>query len=120
MNYALAILGVLLALSVAGNAFLFHERDKIMQKEATVSQLAADVKQQAAVCTASVDNLAEEGKKRDAHLGAKLDAIAPKVAELQKEQFAALSARPDNPHDLCGSLARYWSQEIAKEKGGQP
>jgi len=120
MNYVLAVLGVLLALSVGGNAWLFHERDKIMQKEATVSQLAADVKQQAGVCTASVDSLAEAGKTRDARLGAKLDAIAPAVAKLQKEQFAALSARPDNPQDLCGSLSRYWLQEIAKEKGGQP
>ena len=36
---ALVVLGVLLALSTAGNAYFWHERDGLLQREATVQQL---------------------------------------------------------------------------------
>ena len=125
MNYVLAVLGVLLALSTAGNAYFWHERDQLMTVKATTEQLQADTAKAAGACTASVQDLAKKGEERDKRLAAAISGVAPRVAALQQSSFDALAAIPDDPKDLCGSLARYFSVEIGKEaatrgQGAQP
>lgn len=114
--YIAGVLILLLLLSLAGNAWFWHERDSLMQREATVTQLQADTKASAKACSDSVDSLAEQGRIRGAALAKALAAVAPKVAELQKEQFDVLKRKPDNPGDLCGSLQRFLQSEIKKER----
>ena len=120
MNYLVAILGVLLALSTAGNAWQYHEHDKIITAEATAQQLNRDTANAAKTCSASVDNLAAAGTAREKRLIGAMANIAPTVAAGQKEALNALAAKPDNPNDLCGSLQRFLSAGIKAEKGGAP
>lgn len=111
----LVVMGTLLAVSVAGNAYFWHERDALVRKEATVTQLQADTKAAVQVCTASVDNLARQGKQRDKRIEDKLASIAPQVKLDQQEALKALGARPDDPKDLCGSLDRFRKAAEAKD-----
>lgn len=117
MTYAVAILGILLAISAAGNAWLFQRQDAAGKAEAKAEQLFRDTKAAAGACTASVDTLAKAGNTRQARLEAALKAVAPAVAKDQQAALKALAARPDDPRDLCASLARYWKREIEAERG---
>ncbi len=116
---ALVVL-VLLGLSLAANAWLFKERDAIMQEKAATEQLRADTAAAAGACSSSVDRLAQEGRARDARLGAKLAAIAPRVARDQQAALDALRARPDDSKDLCGSLQRFLQRSIEAERKEAP
>lgn len=116
----LIVLGVLLALSTAGNAYFWHERDGLLQREATVTQLQRDTKEAANTCTRSVEDLGKKGAERDRRIAAALDRVAPQVAADQKAALAALAARPDDPKDLCGSLERYLRAQITADRGGKP
>jgi hypothetical protein len=116
---ALVLLGILcfaLLSSLALNAYFWNERDDLLQKEATVKQLQVDTKAAAQACSASVENLAKEGKARDGRLAVALAKIAPQVKLNQQEVLKALAARPDNPNDLCGSLQRFLSRSIKAER----
>ncbi len=114
-----AVLGwallIALGLSLAGNVWLFHERDGLIAREATVKQLEADTRVVAQSCTKSVDDLAAAGKARQRDLLASLAAIAPTVSMYQAEAIGALQARPADPQDLCGSLLKFWQAEIRRE-----
>lgn len=113
-----AALAVMLAISAAGNAYLWSERDGLIRRDATVTQIAADTKASAASCSSSVDKLAKSGQDRDKRLEAALRGVAPQVrADLEASQ-RALQARPDDPKDLCGSLERYLRRSIKDEKKG--
>lgn len=116
----LIVLGVLLALSTAGNAYFWHERDGLLQREATVTQLQRDTKEAANTCTRSVEDLGKKGAERDRRIASALDRVAPQVAADQKAALAALAARPDDPKDLCGSLERYLRAQITADRGGKP
>jgi len=111
------ILGVLLAVSAAGNAWLFRERTALLVRDGTVTQLAADTKAAASACSASVEGLDKAGKQRQRDLIAALKGIAPQVARGQQEALSALAAKPDDPQDLCGSAQRYIARELAAERG---
>lgn len=116
---ALVLLGILcfaLLSSLAANAYFWHERDGLLQREATVKQLQADTKAAAQACSASVENLAQQGKVRDGRLAQALGRIAPEVRRSNEEALRALQSRPDNPGDLCGSLERFLRKSIAAER----
>ena len=115
---ALAVLGVLLALSTAGNLYFWHERDGLLQREATVQQLARDTRNAANACTKSVEDLGKKGAERDRRIAAAIEAVAPKVRADQQAALQALASRPDNPQDLCGSLERYLRAQIQQDRGG--
>ncbi len=119
MQAGVAVLTLMLAGSLAANAWLFHERDKALAAEARTEQLERDTRAAAAACTASVDGLAKAGERRQRQLAAQLAQIAPTVAAYQAEAISSLRARPDDPKDLCGSLLRYWQGQIARERGGK-
>jgi uncharacterized protein HemX len=111
-----AVLVVMLLISIAGNAYFWHERDKLLQKEATVTQMKDDIAKSAQQCTASVDRLAKDGKARDKRIEGAMARIAPSIIADQKASFAALQAQPDNPKDLCGSLDRFRRKAEAEDK----
>lgn len=117
---ALVVLGVLLALSSAGNAYFWHERDGLLQREATVQQLERDTRAAANRCTASVDDLAKKGAERDKRIQAAIASVAPRVQAEQRAAMEILASRPDDPKDLCGSLARLLRAEIKRERGAKP
>lgn len=112
----IAILGLLLALSVAGNAWLFHARDKALAAEVTAEQLNADTAVAAKTCSDSVDNLAKDGKARSARLEKMLGAESARIVSLQRQALDAQRAKPDDPKDLCGSLERYLRAQIKAER----
>lgn len=114
------LLGIPLLLSIAGNAYFWHERDSLIQREATVTQLQADTKAAASACTASVDSLSEKSENRGKRLESVMLAIAPRVAAEQRAALQALQARPDDPKDLCGSLSRFLTKSILEERKGEP
>ena len=116
----LIVLGVLLALSASGNAYFWHERDGLLQREATVTQLQRDTKEAANTCTRSVEDLGKKGAERDRRLAQALERVAPQVAADQKAALAALTAKPDDPKDLCGSLERYLRAQIRADRGEKP
>ena len=119
-SIGLIVLGVLLALSTAGNAWFWHERDGLLQREATVTQLQRDTKEAANTCTKSVEDLGKKGAERDRRLAQALERVAPQVAADQKAALAALTAKPDDPKDLCGSLERYLRAQIRADRGEKP
>lgn len=111
------VLGILLGLSVAGNAWQYHQHTKDAVAFGTTKQLAEDTKAAAGACSTSVDNLAKAGRTRQDAILAALAGVAPKVAELQKEALVAAQAKPDDPKDLCGSLQRYLKAQVRAERG---
>lgn len=109
-------LGVAFSLSLAGNAYQYHEHGKDLVRIGTTEQLARDTRGAADACTVGVESLERAARRRQADLLGAMTRIAPAVAADQKAALAALNAPPDNPADLCGSLERYWREEIAKGK----
>lgn len=117
MNYLIAVMAVLLALSAAGNAWQFKHGEAAIEAAATATQMNTDTKAAATACSSSVDALGKAGDKRQTDLLAALKGVAPRVAALQAESLKAMGAKPDDPKDLCGSLERYLRGQIKSEKG---
>lgn len=109
------LLAILLALSVAGNAWQYNQHSEDMVKIGTTEQLAADTKAAAEACSAGVTSLETDGKKRHADLLARIAAQSGQVADLKGASIAALNARPADAGDLCKSLELYLRGEIRKE-----
>ena len=114
-----AILGLLLAISVAGNAWQFHHGEVILEAKAATTQLAADTKAAADACSAGVDDLAKAGRTRGKALIEAMKQVAPTVQALQEAAIVAQRAKPDDPKDLCGSLERYLRTEVAAERASK-
>ena len=117
MIYAIAILGVLLALSSAGNAYQYRENGQLQAKAGAVEQMAKDSKEAAQACTTGVENLAKAGRTRGKALLDAMKAAEPKVASLEAAASVAARAKPDDPQNLCASLERYWKAQIKAERG---
>lgn len=113
------ILGILLALSAAGNAWQFKHGEGLVAKGAAVEQLATDTKAAAQACTQGVEDLAKASRTRAQALAELMKQVAPKVAQMQEASLLALQQRPDNPQDLCGSLERYLRAQIKAERGAK-
>ena len=113
------VLGILLALSVAGNAYQYHEAGKLQVKIGATDQLAKDTKAAAEACTTGVDNLAKAGAGRQKALLEALKGAAPKVAALEAAASVAARAKPDDPQNLCASLERYWKDQIKAERAAK-
>lgn len=111
------LLAILLALSVAGNAWQYNQHSEDMVKIGTTEQLARDTKAAADACSAGVASLETDGKKRHADLMARIAAQSGQVADLKGASIAALNARPADTADLCKSLELYLRAEITKERG---
>lgn len=111
------VLGILLAISVAGNAWLFNMHSNDMVKIGTTEQLAADTKAAAESCGKSVDKLATDTVRRTDNIARMLGAESGRILDLQHQALEAARARPDNPNDLCGSLHRFLQAEIKKGRG---
>lgn len=112
------ILALLLAISVAGNAWQFHAHDKDVAAVATAEQLNTDTKAAAQACSASVDALAADAKARSARIEKQLAGWSGRILELQGASMEALSARPANPADLCASITQYLQGQVRKERAG--
>lgn len=108
---------IALVVSLVGNAWLFHERDKSIERDARAEQLNTDTVAQAGACTASVEKLAKDGQLRSRRLDDALAGIAPTVRAEQIAALEAARARPDDPQNLCGSLERYLRGVISAERG---
>jgi len=113
------VLGILLAISVAGNAWQFHHGEKLVAKAAGTEQLANDTKAAAEACTKGVDDLARAGRIRGKALLDALEKAKPQVASLEAAAALAARAKPDDAQDLCGSLERYLKNQIKAERGGK-
>ena len=116
MLTGLVVLGILLAVSAAGNAYQYSRALEDATRYGTTKQLAEDAKAGATACTASVDKLADAGKARQARLERALLAVAPAVRADQEAALRALTAKPDDASDPCGSLERYWKAQIKAER----
>lgn len=112
------LLALLLAISVAGNAWQFHDHDKAVAAVATAEQLNTDTKAAAQACSASVDGLAADSKARSARIEQQLAGWSGRILELQGASIEALAARPANPADLCGSITQYLQAQIRKSGPG--
>ena len=115
---AIVVLATVLAISVAGNAWLFHDRTQLLVRDGAVTQLAKDTKGAADACSAGVDGLAKDSKARGARIEKTLQGETGRILELQHESLDAQRARPANPADLCGSLDVYLTEQIRKKRAG--
>lgn len=110
---------IALALSLGCNAWQFHRNSVLIAEGAKTEQARVDTLGVATACSASVDALAAKSGQQAAGIKAALAGIAPTVAKAQGEALRALSARPANPDDLCGSLALYFKSQIQAERGAR-
>ena len=117
MTYLVVILGVLLALSSAGNAWQYRQAGELQGKIGATEQLATDTKAAAQACSTGVDNLQKAAGTRQRDLLAALKGVQPQVAALEAAATVAARQKPDNPADLCGSLERYLKAQIKAERG---
>ncbi len=115
-----SILGLLLAISFAGNLWLFHSRDKALASAAQHKTAYEGALGAANLCSASVAELSAKSEARHAETLRRLAAQSGQVRGLEQAAIEALQARPSDPGDLCGSLAAFLKTEIAKEKGVKP
>lgn len=113
------ILGILLALSAAGNAWQFHHGEVILEAKAATAQLATDTKAAAEACSTGVTDLQKAGAARQKELVTALKGAQPKVAALEAAATVAARAKPDNAQDLCGSLERYLKAQVKADRGGK-
>lgn len=113
------VLGILLALSAAGNAWQYHQHGRDLVRIGTTEQLADDTKAAAAACSRGVEDLAQAGRDRHDEVLARLAAQAGQVADLQRRSVAALNAQPADPNDLCKSLERYLREQIRAGRAAQ-
>lgn len=112
-----AIIGLALAISVAGNLWLFHSRDKAIAAAAQAQTAYDGALGAANRCSASVSDLAEKSRARHDDTLRRLAAQSGQVKGLQQAAIEALNARPSDPGDLCASLAAYLKTEIVRERG---
>lgn len=115
-----SILGLLLALSFAGNLWLFHSRDNALESAAQHKTAYDGALGAANLCSASVRTLSDESKVRHAETLRRLSAQSGQVRGLEQAAIEALQARPSDPGDLCGSLAAFLKTEIQRERGIKP
>ncbi len=111
------ILGALLALSVAGNVWLFNSRDAALEKKGAMEAAYVAAAAAAGACSASVEQLAADGARRHEDILRRLAAQSGQVTQLKKASIEALNARPSDPADLCASLEAWLRTEIVKGKG---
>lgn len=116
----LGIAGIALAVSVAANLGLGHlylgKRDELAAEKEISRQVGAAAKS----CSDGVETLRKEGVARQSAVLAALAAQKGAIDGLQSRANDALSAKPDDPADLCGSLDRYLRGEIEKERATRP
>ena len=105
-----------LGLSLAANLWLFNSRDRSIAELARQDQANAQLEAVGLSCSASVDRLADDTKKRAQRLEGLLVGESARILSLQHEAAAALAARPRDPADLCGSIREFWRDEIRKER----
>lgn len=110
--YVIVGLGVALLLSIAANAWLFHERDKALEAKATAQQLNADTAESAKRCTASVVDLGTKSEQQKTALLSAIRSVAPAIKAYQDEVTLALTATPEDAANLCGSLAKFWADRL--------
>ena len=113
------ILGILLAISVAGNAWQYHEHDKLVAKAASFEQANGTLAAGVTACSDSVDNLDKEQRRRFGAMMTELQDSLPRIKSLQHDALAALQARPADPKDLCGSLLQELRARIKQERAGK-
>lgn len=116
MNPLVGVLVLLLIISASGNAFLFHSRDKAIERAAGFEQANGTLAAGVTACSTSVEALAKAGKKRHDDMMESLNKELPRIKGLQHDALTALQARPINPNDLCGSLLNELRVRIKQEK----
>lgn len=116
----LAILGVLLAVSLSGNAWLLHVNSGLHAENGAITQAQADTKQVAQACGASVNALATAAEQRHAATQEALQKIAPKLKALNSSVVQTLNAKPADPADLCKSALSLAKAAILAGKTGVP
>lgn len=114
------ILGIALAISLAGNAWLFSSRDAALEAKATAETAYEGAMGAANLCSASVKGLADESKSRHQEIMKRLAAQSGQVRSLEQASIEALQARPLTPDDLCASLDAFLRTEIVKSRGVKP
>ena len=114
-----AILALLLALSAAGNVFLWKHGEALKQEMGAVQQLAADAKAAGEACSKGVEDMAKAAGSRQKRLEAQMAAVAPEVRRAQADSLAALQAKPSDPANLCASLEKYLREQVKAERGGK-
>lgn len=116
----LGIVSIALAVSVAANAGLTHlylaKRDELATQKAVTDQFSSVANS----CSTSVEDLKKASDARHSAVLAALAKNASAVRSLEGAANQALSAKPDDPSDLCGSLDRYLRGEIGKERAAKP
>lgn len=108
-----------LGLSLAANLWLFNSRDRSIAELARQDQANAQLEAVGMSCSSSVDKLADDTAKRARRLEGLLMGESARILTLQHEAAAAMSARPANPADLCGSIRQFWRDEIRKERAAE-
>lgn len=112
----LQILVIVLALSAAGDAWVVHLWLGQRDKTATALESVKVVSAAASSCSAGVDALKAESDARQAAVVAALEENRVAIASLQIKANKALSAKPANVKDLCGSLLIFFKQRIDEGK----
>lgn len=109
-----------LALSLAANAALVASnlelREKHAEAKGTWEQAAKQSTQAIASCNAGVARIESATARAQAAAASAAAENRAAIQAFQRKATAALSAKPDNPADLCGSLNRWLGQQIMQER----
>ena len=108
------ILGILLALSLAGNVGLYKLHSWDLQKIGGLQQAAKDAVADAKACSEGVEKLRKEAAARDKRAAEALKGAETRAREADARADATLQERPSQP-DPCAA-ARELNQRKLKER----
>ena len=107
-------LGILLALSIAGNVIFYKLHSRDLTKIGQLQQAALDAKSAAKACSEGVERLRKEALARDKRAAEALKAAETRAREADARADATLQERPNQP-DACAA-ARELNQRKLKER----
>lgn len=103
MNPITVAIGVLLATSVAGNAFLFSAYGEARDRAARADTGRKTAVNAAQTCSNYVGKLTEDAARRKADAALQIDAAAAGAADANSKADAELIRAPAVPNDVCAS-----------------
>ena len=116
----LAILGILLALSIAGNAALFKLRDAAIQDAATAQSAYQQAVASALQCSEGVKKLALATADREKRAKDAVRAAQGARAKADARALQTLQTPPSVPEDACKSAEVLNSAKLLERRNRPP
>lgn len=110
------LLGAALALSMLGNALLWHSRDSALERAATAESAHARTVADAKACTDGVRAIRQAEERRRAEVEAKVKAAESRARSAERRAQVTMQARPAVPGDACASAVALSRQKLQERR----